>query len=92
MIKLYVRDKETGSVHRVGDDPHDCLYVMNGVVCYHNLQNGDGTGGGYEFVESGIYGEVSEEDEKLAEKYRANLEHFRQMVMEYAGQGLVLMK
>ena len=58
MTDLYVRDRQTGKIHRIGDDHHDQLtYNERGQICYHNLQNGDGcrTGddglrAGYEFV------------------------------------------
>lgn len=55
-IDLYVRDKYSGTIHRIGDDPHDHLTINEqGQLCYFNLQNGDGCrtgcdGGGYEFV------------------------------------------
>lgn len=40
---LYIRDKYSGSVHRVGDNVHDMLYVDDeGTVHYCNMQNGDG--------------------------------------------------
>ena len=56
LIDIYVRDKETDKIHRVGDNSHDMLTITDAnELCYHNLQNGDGcrTGddcGGYEFV------------------------------------------
>ena len=56
MIDIYIRDKQTGLMHRVGDDIHDMLTINDeGQLCYRNLQNGDGcrtgeSGGGYEFV------------------------------------------
>ena len=51
MIEVYVMDKIEGGIHKVGTDIHDCLYVDdNGAVRYYNLQNGDGSSGGYEFV------------------------------------------
>ena len=56
MVDIYVRDKNSGKMHRVGDDIHDMLTINDkGQLCYHNLHNGDGcrTGvdiGGYEFV------------------------------------------
>lgn len=40
--RLYVLDKRRGSIHRIGDDRHDSLIVMNDEVHYHNMQNGDG--------------------------------------------------
>ena len=43
LIDIYVRDKYTGRIHRVGDDVHDSLWVdRNGTLLYHNMQNGDG--------------------------------------------------
>ena len=43
LTNLYVRDKYSGTIHRIGNDPHDMLYVDNyGTVHYQNLQNGDG--------------------------------------------------
>ena len=56
LIDLYIRDKETGEEHRIGDNRHDMLVINEqGQLCYENLQNGDGcrtgeTGGGYEFI------------------------------------------
>ena len=56
LIDIYVRDKETNKIHRIGDDQHDMLTITEAnELFYHNLQNGDGcrTGddcGGYEFV------------------------------------------
>lgn len=93
MTDLYIRDKETGRVHRVGDDSHDQLWVHEGVVRYYNLQNGDGSGegGGYEFVDSGIYGEIPEEDFKQAEEFRKGKEAFRVRQKELAKQGIILM-
>ena len=61
LIDLFVRDKITGEVHRVGEDVHDGLWVDdNGTVHYHNMQNGDGCAAnshtdidaGYEFLPS----------------------------------------
>lgn len=54
-IKLEVLDKETNAKHIVGTNIHDCLLVKNGKVEYYNLQNGEGTGGDYEFVEKSLY-------------------------------------
>lgn len=56
LIDIYIRDKQTGLIHRVGDDQHDHLTINDkGELSYMNLQNGDGCrtghdGGGYEFV------------------------------------------
>ena len=58
---LYIRDKDSGRIHRVGDECHDGLWVdTGGTVHYFNLQNGDGCShhsrtdknAGYEFMPS----------------------------------------
>lgn len=65
---IFVRDKPTGIIHKVGTDQHDSLWVdSNGTVHFHNLQNGDGCGAnsilesvdesGYEFCPSD-YGKI----------------------------------
>jgi hypothetical protein len=63
LIDVFVRDKDYGIIHRVGDDIHDSLYVQDGMVIYYNLQNGCGTlpdgNGTYEFVSSDC-GELEE--------------------------------
>ena len=57
LIDIYIRDKESNIVRRVGDNRHDMLTINEqGQLCYYNLQNGGGcrTGeepqGWYEFV------------------------------------------
>lgn len=56
---LFIRDKYSGSMHRIGDDVHDCLCVDDeGSVHYRNLQNGDGT-----------IGYQSQNRQTLGEKY-----------------------
>ena len=52
LMNIWVRDKSNGIIHQVGTSVHDSLDLMDGAVHYYNLQNGDGTGGGYEFVEA----------------------------------------
>jgi hypothetical protein len=48
---IRVRDKYSGKEHIVGFDQHDSLVMgAGGGLQYHNLQNGDGTCDGYEFV------------------------------------------
>lgn len=43
LCDIYVRDKYSGRIHRIGDDIHDSLWVdENGTLFYHNMQNGDG--------------------------------------------------
>ncbi|MCM1327763.1 MAG: hypothetical protein NC243_11240 [Lachnoclostridium sp.] len=50
LTDLYVIDKHSGKIHKIGDNPHDSFYVdSQGVLHYYNLQNGDGcSGDGYE--------------------------------------------
>ena len=57
MIDIYIRDKDSGIVRRVGDNHHDMLTINDeGQLCYFNLQNGGGCRTGeepqdwYEFV------------------------------------------
>jgi hypothetical protein len=52
LMNIWVRDKSNGIIHQVGTSVHDSLELIGGAVHYYNLQNGDGTGGGYEFVEA----------------------------------------
>lgn len=59
LTDLYIKDVHSGTVHRIGDDPHDMLTIDRGQLRYYNLQNGDGctlgdTGmlGGYVFVDN----------------------------------------
>lgn len=59
MIDLYIRDKYTGKIHKVGDNTHDCIIVdEEGTIHYYNLQNGDG-----------CIGYKSVNRETLSEKY-----------------------
>lgn len=56
---LFIKDKYTGWIHKVGTNPHDSLYVdEKGTIHYCNLQNGDG-----------CIGYKSKENKTLAEKY-----------------------
>jgi hypothetical protein len=53
LMNIWVRDKESGTIHQVGTDVHDGLELLDGKVEYYNIQNGCGTlGGVYEFVEA----------------------------------------
>ena len=42
LSRLFVLDKSDGRIHRIGDERHDSLCVMDGEIHYHNMQNGDG--------------------------------------------------
>lgn len=60
LTDIYIRDKVSGEIRKVGDNRHDMLTITDDdQLCYYNLQNGDGcrTGrnsynsdSGYEFV------------------------------------------
>lgn len=48
---IRVRDKHSGREHIVGFDRHDSLIKGDGgSLMYRNMQNGDGSDDGYEFV------------------------------------------
>lgn len=45
-LDLFIKDRYSGRIHRIGEDRHDSMYVDNeGTVHYYNLQNGDGCPG-----------------------------------------------
>lgn len=52
-IKFRVFDKDYKVMHIVGKDSHDSLTCWDGIVQYHNLQNGEGSGehGSYELMQ-----------------------------------------
>lgn len=60
LTDIYVQDKQSGKIHRLGTDPHDAIWVdENGTLHYMNMQNGDGCDGdgddegcGYRFCAS----------------------------------------
>lgn len=57
LIDLYIRDKDSGKIHKIGENQHDMLTIVNGTLIYQHLQNGDGCTlgmnvGGYEFVDN----------------------------------------
>ena len=97
MIDLYVRDREDGTVHRVGDDHHDHLYVdLNGIVQYENLHNGDGTmcgtfheeKAGYEFVDED---DLTEKQLKQIEEHRQREENYRKAQKELFNEHGIIM-
>lgn len=50
---MKILDLQTGDVHEYGTDRHDSLFISQDgrTLCYHNLQNGDGSSvGDYRFV------------------------------------------
>lgn len=62
LTDIYVKDRISGLIHKVGSDKHDSMWIdENGTVHYFNLKSGDGCAGfesahdkkaGYEFVPS----------------------------------------
>ena len=68
LTALWIRNKYTGKVHKIGDDIHDSLYVDdNGTLHYFNTQNGDGCIG-YHSVNRTTVAEVYPDSEKLKEQ------------------------
>lgn len=51
LINLWVKDKETNTVHQVGTDVHDSIVYLDDEVIYANMQNSASTLDIYEFVE-----------------------------------------
>lgn len=52
MNDIYIKDSQSGRVHRLGTNCHDALRVDGGAIYYENLQNGDGSRyGGYVFCD-----------------------------------------
>lgn len=70
MVKLYVRDNQSGEVHEYGTNPHDALIVDgDGALHYLNLQNSAGTefqDEGYTFV---LKNGQDPRESKLVKKY-----------------------
>ena len=67
MLKLYIRDNQTGIVHEYGTDPHDALILQeDGSLHYLNLQSCCGTKypkEGYSFcLKNGAVPEADEEE------------------------------
>ena len=84
LCDLYVIDKETNRIHRIGEDTHDSLVVYpDGGVGYYNMQNGDGGGpdndprSGYCILQT-IHGAFSEDvgiwDDRFREQIKKYME------------------
>lgn len=62
---MWIKDLETGMIHKYGTNRHDSLVISEDgkYLSYYNLQNGDGSGehGGYVFV-TNENGHTPEED------------------------------
>ncbi len=51
MVRLFIRDKSSGIVREYGTNSHDSLIVNSaGSIDYYNLQCGDGSPNGFDFV------------------------------------------
>lgn len=83
LCDLYVIDKHSRRIHRIGTDHHDSLVVFSdGEIHYRNLQNGDGgtakdeEGMGYVILKSDcgyLVGEYGIEDERFIPEITAYL-------------------
>lgn len=57
-VRLFIRDKENGSVHEYGSNQHDSLYIVDGELRYVNMQNLCSSPKTYEFVHDPEQGKV----------------------------------
>lgn len=50
---MYIKDLETGITRKYGENTHDSLNISadGKTLTYENLQNGDGSLGGYRFTD-----------------------------------------
>jgi hypothetical protein len=96
-IDLYIKDRRSGQIHRIGDDPHDSLYVdHNGSVHYFNMQCGDGAGpysqlskdDGFEFIQSECGYPDDETVMEEAEKFRENRRKAAEKKAQLAEKGI----
>ena len=96
-IDLYIKDRGTGIIHRIGDDPHDSLYVdHNGSVHYFNMHCGDGAGpysllnreNGFEFIKSDGGDPEDETVLEEAEKFRENRKKAAEKKVQLAEKGI----
>lgn len=86
---LYVYDKTTKKIHRIGDEKHDSLYVYdnnNGKyeVRYYNLQNGEG--GSANDEEGHDYIILQSQNGLLTYEYGIIDKRFEKEVAEYIAQ------
>ncbi|MBR3165059.1 MAG: hypothetical protein IKF16_02660 [Lachnospiraceae bacterium] len=89
LCDLYVIDKTTNRIHRIGEDTHDSLVVYpDGGVRYYNMQNGDG-GGSENIPRSGycilatMHGQFSEEYGIIDDRFE---EHIKKYMEEQDGK------
>ena len=75
LTDLYVIDKQSGKIHKIGDNRHDSFWVSSdGVLHYQNIQNMDGCAGdGYKNADGYGYAFLPQ-DVTMPMKY----EHFNQ--------------
>lgn len=88
---IKVRDKSNGEVHTVGTDSHDMLYIDdNGCIQYYNLQNGEGTGGDYEFIyeDDGMwkYIKIADTGIRSREEIEEKLKEYKESVFNYSSK------
>jgi len=95
---IRVRDKYSGKEHIVGFDKHDSLIEgADGGLQYYNLQNGDGTPDGYDFVfeedRFNAYVEMVSVDEavKLWQKAERLQKENEETLKKMLGENVVIM-
>lgn len=81
LCDLYVLDKQTFSIHRVGEDAHDCLEVWESGVVYMNLQNGDGgnvkdSATGYVLLRSECGSLINREGQPIDERFACTVRKY----------------
>ena len=85
---LYVYDKATKKIHRIGDEKHDSLHVYdsNGKyeVRYYNLQNGEG--GSANDEEGHDYVILQTQNGLFTEEYGIIDKRFEKEIAEYIAQ------
>jgi hypothetical protein len=86
LCDLYVIDKTTNRIHRIGEDKHDSLVVYpDGCMRYYNLQDGEGGGAenapraGYCILTT-IHGQLSEEYGIIDDRFE---EHIKKYMEEH---------
>ena len=80
---LYVYDKSSMTIHRIGDDKHDSLIADFKGIRYHNLQNGEG--GGISEAD-GEYVILKSEDGLLTDEYGIIDKRYENAIAKYLAQ------
>lgn len=81
LCDLYVIDKTSGRIHRIGSNAHDSLIVYGDGVRYFNMQNGDGGGtdndehSGYCIIQT-VHGSFAEDVGIWDDRFREQIKKF----------------